>query len=72
MTTIEAPTVTTSASTTEILTLKVLRERYRTRLELAKRLGLAEWFLKANGSEKKWLAQFKPQFYDKEAQPVNV
>jgi hypothetical protein len=63
---VEAAAVSSSASVSQVRTLSDMRQKYRFNFALAKRFGLAEWYIKTFGSEKKWLSQFKRMPYDVE------
>ena len=58
--------ITSSAAMQQTLTLNGLREIYRARFLMAKKLGLGDWFVASFGTEEEWMGQFTVMPYDKE------
>jgi len=58
--------ITSSAAMQQTLTLNGLREIYRARFLMAKKLGFEDWFVASFGTEEEWMGQFTAQAYDNE------
>lgn len=58
--------ITSSAPMQQTLTLTGMRQIYRARFLMAKKLGFEDWFVAAFGTEAEWLGQFTVMPYDKE------
>lgn len=68
-TTLTQPQITTSSTPTQQnLTISNLKQIYRARYAMAKKLGFAAWFVEVFGTEEMWLSQFTVMPYDKEEQ----
>lgn len=61
---IQSQAVITSLSMQQTLTLNGLREIYRARFLMAKKLGLEDWFVASFGTEEEWMGQFTVMPYD--------
>lgn len=56
--------ITSSAAMQQTLTLNGLREIYRARFLMAKKLGFEDWFVSSFGTEEEWMGQFTVMPYD--------
>ena len=56
--------ITSSAAMQQTLTLNELREIYRARFLMAKKLGFEDWFVASFGTEEEWMGQFTVMPYD--------
>jgi len=59
------PQITTSSTNTQQpLTLSNLKQIYRARFLMAKKLGFEDWFVASFGTEEEWMGQFTVMPYD--------